>query len=269
MQVPCRQGRTGLLLQSDSPLEADRVLEATKQNAKRIADQDREVPSLGTLARDRRPLLASVVAERIREAIIFGELTLGESVSEDRLATTLGVSRTPVREALTALQLQGLVEIEPQRGSFVFQPTAQDVEELCAFRSLLELDALRLACTHERAKTLHMLRGLEADMEAAEKAGNNRAAARADAAFHEAFFANCGNRFLVQSYTMISGQIGAMRYFARESRKSRRRPSTEHRAIIKALTNSDLTAAASILKAHIAEMPNRFRETAQAQATIK
>ena len=77
----------------------------------------------------RSPSLASIAAERIRDAIIAGDLKLGEALSEDRLATTLGISRTPVREALTSLQVQGLITIHPQRGSFDFRPTRQDVKE--------------------------------------------------------------------------------------------------------------------------------------------
>ena len=91
-------------------------------------------------------------------------------------------------------------------------------------------------------------------------------AAKADAAFHEALFAHCGNRFLVQSYALISGQIGAMRYLARHSDRSREATPFEHRAIIEAIARGDLTAAVSILKAHIAAMPARFRKASQARA---
>ena len=72
------------------------------------------------LEQNRRPSLASIAAEKIREAIVTGEAGLGETLSEDRLAVSLGVSRTPVREALTALQLQGLINILPQREASSF-----------------------------------------------------------------------------------------------------------------------------------------------------
>jgi DNA-binding GntR family transcriptional regulator len=221
-------------------------------------------PRLGALVLERKPALATLVIERIREAIMFGELSLGEAVSEDRLAIMLGVSRTPVREALTSLQLQGLIVIQPQRGSFVFQPTEEDVTQLCEVRSLLELGALRLAQARQHAATLRQLQAAEADMETAEAAGDDRAAARADAAFHEALFANCGNRFLVQSYALVSGPIGAIRYFARKAQGARKSPAREHRAIIKAFAKSDLAAATSVLSAHIADMRTRFREAVRA-----
>jgi len=225
----------------------------------------------------RRPALAGRIAGRARtaSAIIHDELRdeivslarkPGEAISEKGIAARFGVSRTPVREALSLLQLQGLVVIEPQRGSFVFQPTEDIVEELCAFRSMLELGALRLAYARERDTTLRMLATADADMKAAEARGDDHAAAKADAAFHEALFANCGNRFLVQSYALISGQIGAMRYLARHSERSREATPSEHRAIIEAIARSDLSAAVSLLKAHVAAMPARFRKASQARA---
>lgn len=234
-----------------------------KPRAAPAADKTTE-PRLGVLVLERKPALATLVTERIREAIMFGELSLGEAVSEDRLATMLGVSRTPVREALSALQLQGLIVIQPQRGSFVFQPTEEDVVQLCEMRSLLELGALKLAQARRHAATLQQLQAAEGDMETAEADGDDRAAARADAAFHEALFANCGNRFLVQSYALVSGPIGAIRYFARKAQGARKSPAREHRAIIKAFAKSDLAAATSVLNTHIADMHTRFRDAVQA-----
>jgi len=228
---------------------------------------EKSPPRLGALVLERKPALAALVTGRIREAIMFGELDLGEAVSEDRLATMLGVSRTPVREALTALQLQGLIAIQPQRGSFVFQPTEADVEQLCELRSLLELGALRLAQARKHSATLQRLQAAEADMEAAEGSGDDRAAARADAEFHEALFANSGNRFLVQSYALVSGPIGAIRYFARKAQGSRKSTAREHRAIIKAFAKSDLAAATTMLSSHIADMRTRFREAVRAVDT--
>ena len=83
----------------------------------------------------RRPArsLTTQVTEVIRDAIIDGRFPLGEALSELKLAAAFKVSRTPVREALTALQSQGLIEIRPQSGSFVFMPSDEDVGELAEF----------------------------------------------------------------------------------------------------------------------------------------
>lgn len=73
--------------------------------------------------------LVTIVEERLRNAIIDAEMGFGESLSEEALSEALGVSRTPVREALARLQLQGLVTIVPKKGTFVFAPTEEDVAE--------------------------------------------------------------------------------------------------------------------------------------------
>jgi len=217
-------------------------------------------PTLTAIAVDRRPALATIVADRIRDAIIFGELGLGEAISEERLASMLGVSRTPVREALTYLQLQGLIDIRPQRGSFVFRPTRDDIEELCQFRALVETGALRLAYACHRAATLKDLQEAQDAQAVAEAADDWVAAARADAEFHAALFRNCGNRVLVQAYDLIAGRIGAARFFSRRSDLSRRNTGPEHRAIIRSLSRGDVDAAAKTLTDHIAAMPDRFAE---------
>src|SRR5258705_4188311 len=108
--------------------------------------------------------LAAQVTDRIRRAILDAEFGLGEPLSEDSLATALGVSRTPVREALNALQAQGLISIEPQRGSYVFSPSEQDVEELCAFRRLLEAEAMRLCLAGPKDATLAQMKKASAEM---------------------------------------------------------------------------------------------------------
>ena len=94
--------------------------------------------------------LAQRVVLRLREAIIDGEFALGAVISEEMIAQSFGVSRTPVREAMGQLQLQGLVVIRPQVGSFVFTPSAEDIEALCAFRIIIEPKAAELAYRHDR-----------------------------------------------------------------------------------------------------------------------
>lgn len=230
--------------------------------ARQAAKPKAKVPSLTTIAIQRPPALAKIVAERIRDAIIFGTLGLGESVSEERLASTLGVSRTPVREALTLLQLQGLVDIIPQRGSFVFKPTQADIEELCEFRAMVETGALRLALVKNQAETIRDLQAAQDALEQAEQKNDWVTAARADADFHAALFKYCGNRPLVNAYDLIAGRIGAARFFARRSGTSKRKTGDEHTAIIEAMKRNKAEAAVTLLTEHIFAMPVRFAEIA-------
>ena len=92
--------------------------------------------------------LKEIAAERIREAIVEGRLKMGESLSENFLAQNLQVSKTPIREALSLLNMEGLVNIVPQKGTFVFSMEKPEIIELCELRFALESLALRYS--HER-----------------------------------------------------------------------------------------------------------------------
>ena len=102
--------------------------------------------------------LTEIVAQRVRQAIIDGEFALGQMISEETLAESFGVSRTPVRDALTLLQTTGLVEIRSKRGSYVFQPDEADVQAICDFRAMLELHGATLSRAANREATLAALR---------------------------------------------------------------------------------------------------------------
>lgn len=82
--------------------------------------------------------LADAVTARLREAIVTGQLAQGEKLAETALAAQMGVSRSPVREALHRLQLEGLVHSQPNRGSYVWEPTEADVDEIISLRVMIE-----------------------------------------------------------------------------------------------------------------------------------
>src|SRR5207247_11200915 len=104
----------------------------------------RVLPPNDTLVRN-----ASVAAtELIREAIIEGRLAPGQRLKEEELARELGISRTPVREALLMLQAEGLVDAAPNRGAVVRSHDADDLEDLYQLRALLEGYAARRAAAH-------------------------------------------------------------------------------------------------------------------------
>jgi DNA-binding GntR family transcriptional regulator len=155
--------------------------------------------------------LSQKVMLRLRQAIIEGELKLGAVIAEEMLAQSFGVSRTPVREAMSLLQAQGLVVVKPQVGSFVFTPSAADIVELCTFRVLIEPKAAELAYRHDRDGALKVMTAAVAEMKRALTAKDTLAYGSADTAFHDALFAHCGNHYLMQSYQLIAGRIAALR----------------------------------------------------------
>jgi DNA-binding GntR family transcriptional regulator len=81
--------------------------------------------------------LTDLAHDSIRQLIVGGELPMGAQLSEATLAAQLGISKTPVREALLRLRADGLIDIQPQRGTFVFSLTPRQVEEICVFREVV------------------------------------------------------------------------------------------------------------------------------------
>jgi DNA-binding GntR family transcriptional regulator len=202
--------------------------------------------------------LTARVTERLRRAILDAEFELGEALSEDKLATALEVSRTPVREALTALAQQGLIEIRPQRGSFVFLPSAVDLAQLCEFRQFIEVQALRACFGDRRREVLVRLRAASREMEAARRAGDLLRSARADAAFHDALLDHCMNHYLVDAYRLASGKVAALRAH-NSSLAANKVANAEHQAIIAAIASDDRGAAEALLTEHILRMRERYQ----------
>ncbi|HWL57764.1 MAG TPA: GntR family transcriptional regulator [Paracoccus sp. (in: a-proteobacteria)] len=206
-----------------------------------------------------RGFLTERIIERLRSAIMEGELQLGELLSEDKLALSLGVSRSPVRKAFAALEQQGLIVVRPQRGSFVFWPTARDIDDLAQFRRLIEVEMLRLAFRDKRGVTLAAMKHAAQTMHHALGTGDTLGAARADMAYHDAMLENCDNSYLLDAYRMVAGKVAALRSHRAVS-PTQLRASAEHFLIIEMLERGDLSGASDLLGEHILKMADRFKE---------
>jgi DNA-binding GntR family transcriptional regulator len=203
---------------------------------------------------ERPQLLTELAYQRIREAVVAGELKLGEQVSEAQLAAGMGVSKTPVREALLRLKVEGLVDISPQRGTFVFALGPDQVAQLCRYRAMVEAEALReAAATAPRALVAAMARRV-AEMRKAERAKDASALARIDMDFHWQFFAHSPNAYLRAGYEVIRGQLVALRH---------RSPITNavasHRVLVQAVDGGDIEHACALLREHVLENEPRYR----------
>lgn len=207
----------------------------------------------------RPPSLASLAETRLKEAIESAEFELGAPLSEDKLATFLGVSRTPVREALNALSLQGLVEIYPQRGSYVFSPSEEDVQQLCEFRMMMESKAMGLCLNRNKQETLRKLVKANDAMREACSQKNMKTTAESDTAFHMTFFEDCGNQFLQEAYALVSGRITTLRTHLVNPKTGISPHSVqEHDDIIAAFEAGNLAHAESIMSAHIYRMTKNY-----------
>jgi DNA-binding GntR family transcriptional regulator len=205
------------------------------------------------LSLQRPQLLTEVARVRIREAIIDGEVKLGEQMSEAQLAQRMGISKTPVREALLRLQGEGLVEIHPQRGSFVFRLDAAQVGQLCRYRAMVETAALREAMAARPLELVRELARRVAEMKKAEPARDLRALARIDMDFHWQFFAHCQNRYLCAGYEVVRWQLVALRH-----RSPIANAVDSHQLLVDAVEAGDADAAGALLREHVLENEARY-----------
>ena len=201
---------------------------------------------------ERPQSLAESTVKRLRQAIVSGDLELGQPLSERQLAELLEVSKTPVREALAQLRLEGLVRILPQRGAFVFTLSQQEVVEICEVRQALETAALRAAMARNGAAFAEALGAVVYRMRRARARRDLKGYLNEDTRFHECFFDHCGNSLMAQSYGMFVGKIAALRTHLAHKPQHTELSFREHEAMLDAVSRGDASAALAVLDVHIA-----------------
>jgi DNA-binding GntR family transcriptional regulator len=200
---------------------------------------------------DRPKSLTDLAVEQIRSAIVEGRLAFGEQLSEAVLAVKFGISKTPVREALLRLKLEGLVDIQPQRGTFVFRMAPDEIRDICAFRELAECEALAAAMRRDRATVLARLQGVLDDMAALGEGATHERIKRFDTDFHECILACCGNRYLQAAYGLIAFKMQALRGRLPEHDEKVDGCVNTHHAIVQSIAAGRDAEALEALRTHI------------------
>lgn len=200
---------------------------------------------------ERPKSLTDLAHDSIRQLIVSGEIGLGEQLSEASLAAQLGISKTPVREALLRLRVDGLIDIQPQRGTFVFSLSAREVEEICRFREFVEVAALGSAIRERHAELVKALQANVARMAQAHEASDWRAIPALDQAFHQVIVDHCENSYLKQAYQLIASKIAAMRARLPEENERVGHCQENHAAIVRLIALGDPAEAQATLGLHI------------------
>lgn len=217
----------------------------------RIGD---ELHALMGPAQEGFPSLADAVYERLWKRIVNLEFAPGARLSEDVLARELGVSRTPVREALLRLGEVGLVRVSPRRGFAVPEVTADDLVELYDLRAALEGFSARTAtpllgddeiASHRERQRLTHERAMAGSPAAAEQFF------RADIALHEMLQRRAGNRRSARMVADVMGQLAVRSMRAAQNPEQRLLAIAEHNRILDALEARDAAAAAAAMEAHV------------------
>lgn len=199
---------------------------------------------------ERQPLHEAVTA-RIRDMIVDGAYPPGSRLPERVLCETLGISRTPLREAMKVLASEGLVEIAPNRGARVAGLTADDVDELFPVMGALEALAGELACQRITETELAEIRALHYQMVLHHRRGERPPYFELNQQIHEKILAAARNPTLTASYTNLSGRIRRARYTENIAEARWAQAVAEHEEMLYALADRDGAALAEILKRHL------------------
>jgi DNA-binding GntR family transcriptional regulator len=198
---------------------------------------------------ERPGLVRDEVYEHLKREILSGRLEWGERVAEVEIALHLGVSRTPVREAVQRLAQDGLLELVPNRGARVRTVTMQEVEDAYAVREVLDGLAARLAAQHAQAADISAAR---ASLERLEGADPHDYATQTDAdrAFHHAIASASKNTQLVAVLRTLDQGVARVKLLTREYNQSEQTRQAHH-AVLDAISAGDPEAASLAASRHV------------------
>ena len=197
----------------------------------------------------RPQLMRNEVYEHLKLEILSGTLEPGLKLAEIPLSERLGVSRTPVREAVQRLAQDGLVQIQANKGAKVRGISLQEIEEIYAVREVLDGLAARLAATQRSQKNLKVMRQALHNLETAPATAYTEQVS-ADLEFHNAIAAASGNATLQSSLKNLAQSIARVKLLTRESNQSSG-TSAAHEAILAAIEAKNPKAAENAAREHV------------------
>ena len=207
-----------------------------------------------------RPSLHHVVVTRVRDMIIEGLLPAGTRIHEGQLGQQLGVSRTPLREALKVLASEGLVELVPSRGALVRELTAKDVQDMLAVLISLEEMAGPLACQQASGHEIAGVRALHDEMLTFYHAGNRLEYFKRNQQIHTQLITLTGNESLSMVHEMVQSRMRRVRYLGDKKEASWKEAVADHEEIIAALEARDGKRLAKAMTHHLQQTWERVRD---------
>ena len=195
--------------------------------------------------------LRDVVFNTLRQAILKGELAPGERLMEIQLAQKLGVSRTPIREAIRKLELEGLVLMIPRRGAEVARISEKSLKDVLEVRRSLEELAIELACQRMTEEDMQALEEAQKAFKAAIDQGDAMKIAETDEAYHDVIYHSTRNKRLVQIISNIREQMYRYRVEYLKDVESRKTLVEEHYAVYRALKARNQQQAVKDICIHI------------------
>lgn len=210
------------------------------------AEELREFGAIG-----RRPSLAEEAAATLREFILLGKLEPGIAVPERNLAEALGISRTPLKEALRILENEGLIVYGPTRRPRVADPSLDELAQNLAVLGALEALSGELACAHATNDELEKVARLEESMRVADEDTDALEFFGWDMEFHTTIVESARNAPLLKTHRAYNARLWRARFISSNSRTARDRTLMQHADILAALQSRDSKACARCMRGHL------------------
>jgi len=191
------------------------------------------------------------IANNLRELIMAGELQKGDKIKEDELCSSMGISKTPLREALRVLSVEGLIRLVPNRGSFVSTPTFEEIREMFGVMSVLEGVCAREAAEKMGEKDLAILEKLHKKLEENYRRKAQREYIRINNQFHSFVQELAGNRTLNQIVNGLRKKILLYRYQSLNLPERFAQSIQEHRDLLEAFRKKDPKKAETLMRRHL------------------
>lgn len=200
--------------------------------------------------------LREVVFETIRNAIISGSLKPGERLMEVQMAERLGVSRTPIREAIRKLELEGLIIMLPRKGAFVADLSVKDLTEVLEIRAALEGLAAGLAVTRINESEIEELEIIALKFNKAIEIDDIQELIALDIQFHETIFKASRNERLIQLNSNLREQVQRFREMYLKKANRSKETAKEHNDLLEAISSRDISKAEKLARKHVETTEN-------------
>lgn len=215
---------------------------------------------LGKIQIEQYKPLRDIVFETLRKAILDGDLKPGERVMEVQLAEKLGVSRTPVREAIRKLELEGLLEMIPRKGAYVADVSIKDVLNVLEVRASLEGLAASLAAERITEGEIASLRKSAEEFETMNKNNDRDGMVQKDTEFHSVLLNAARNDKLLSIVESLSDYVQRFRLIYFTEYSDAKNIMDDHRAILEAINERDGEKANRVAQDHIENIGNYLSE---------
>jgi DNA-binding GntR family transcriptional regulator len=211
---------------------------------------------------------SDVIADAIRDGILAGTFKRGEPLVERKLAASLNVSKTPVREALISLARRGLVTATPNRGSFVRAMNPEELHSIYQVRALLEPWAIRQATQNPNPAVIADARAALAEAASHHAIGNRVAAGLANRRFHRVLYSACGNDLAVSILDDLQDQVAlGVLSLLWPTWSTWEGEADEHAAILAAAEAGDADLSEQLASGHVTASIRRLAHATSTQTT--